>query len=73
VSLDSVYERTTGISGVPLQDGYHFGQTIVNDYGRSYGEGVNVVLGTSAHGRGRSPFHSLPVGPAVVIDIVCPK
>jgi len=49
VSLDSIYERTTGISGVPLQDGYHFGQTIVNDYGRSYGEGVNVVFGTSAH------------------------
>jgi len=50
VSLDSVYQRTTGISGTPLHDGFHFGQTIVNDYGRRYGEGVNVVAGASAHG-----------------------
>jgi hypothetical protein len=49
VSLDSIYERTTGISGPPLHDGYHFGQTIVNDYGRPYGEGVNVIAGASAH------------------------
>src|SRR5581483_11062852 len=31
-NLDSVYVRTTNISGLPLRDGYHFGQTIVNDY-----------------------------------------
>lgn len=49
VSLDSIYERTMGISGSPLQDGYHFGQTIINDQGRPYGEGVNVVSGASAH------------------------
>jgi len=49
ISLDSVYQRTTGISGTPLHDGFHFGQTIVNDYGRPYGEGVNVVAGASAH------------------------
>jgi hypothetical protein len=49
VSLDSIYERTTGISGTPLRDGYHFGQTVVNDYGRPYGEGVNVVTGATAH------------------------
>jgi len=50
ISLDSFYERTTGISGTPLRDGYHFGQTIINDYGRPYGEGVSVVSGASAHG-----------------------
>jgi hypothetical protein len=50
VSLDTIYERTTGISGSPLRDSYHFGQTIVNDYGRPYGEGVSVVTGASAHG-----------------------
>src|SRR2546427_7289240 len=33
VRLDSVYTRVTGISGTPLRDGYHFGQTIINDYG----------------------------------------
>lgn len=48
-SLDSVYARLTNISGRPLNDGYHFGQTIINDYGRPYGEGVNSVDGFTAH------------------------
>jgi membrane-associated phospholipid phosphatase len=48
VGLDSVYTRTTGISGTPLRDGYHFGQTIVNDYGRPYWSGTNAVVGLSA-------------------------
>jgi len=48
-SLDSVYVRTTNISGPPLRDGYHFGQTIVNDYGRPYGEGFNATGGVTAH------------------------
>lgn len=47
-SIDSVYVRTTNISGPPLRDGYHFGQTIINDYGRPYGEGFNAVAGFSA-------------------------
>jgi membrane-associated phospholipid phosphatase len=49
VSLDSIYTRFTGISGTPLRDGYHFGQTIINDYGRPYGEGFNNVTGFSSH------------------------
>ena len=49
VSLDSVYARTTNISGTPLRDGYHFGQTIINDYGRPYGEGFNSADGIIAH------------------------
>jgi hypothetical protein len=49
VSLDSIYARVTGISGTPLRDGYHFGQTIINDYGRPYGEGFNSVDGVTAH------------------------
>ena len=48
-SLDSVYTRVTGISGKPLSDGYHFGQTIINDYGRPYGEGFNNVTGFTSH------------------------
>ncbi len=43
--VESLYTRTTGISGTPLTDGYHFGQTIINDYGRPYGEGFNNVSG----------------------------
>src|SRR5260370_19569398 len=42
-----MYTRFTGISGPPLSDGYHFGQTILNDYGRPFAEGVNNVTGFS--------------------------
>jgi membrane-associated phospholipid phosphatase len=49
VSLDSVYTRVMGISGTPLRDGYHFGQTIINDFGRPYAEGLNTVSGITAH------------------------
>src|SRR5216684_7181419 len=45
--VESVYARATGISGEPLTDGYHFGQTIFNDYGRPYQEGFNSVDGFS--------------------------
>ena len=48
-SVDSIYTRLTNISGTPLRDGYHFGQTIINDFGRPYGEGVNAIAGFSAH------------------------
>ena len=47
-SVESLYARVTGISGVPLTDGYDFGQTIINDYGRPYQEGLNSVAGLSA-------------------------
>lgn len=48
--LDSVYARVTGISGKPLTDGYHFAQTITNDYGRPYQEGANAVAGFTGWG-----------------------
>jgi hypothetical protein len=48
-SVDSIYTRSTVISGTPLRDGYHFGQTIINDYGRPYGEGFNNVTGVTSH------------------------
>ena len=47
--LDSVYTRFTEISGTPLRDGYHFAQTVINNYGRPYGEGFNNVTGLTAH------------------------
>jgi hypothetical protein len=46
--VDSVYTRATEISGTPMRDGYHFGQTIINDYGRPYWSGFNNVTGVSA-------------------------
>jgi hypothetical protein len=46
--VESLYTREMGISGTPLRDGYHFGQTITNDYGRPYWEGFNDVTGITA-------------------------
>jgi membrane-associated phospholipid phosphatase len=45
--VESVYSRSTVISGSPLTDGFHFGQTIVNDYGRPYWIGFNNVSGVT--------------------------
>lgn len=45
ISIDSLYERTQYIAGNPLNDGFHFGQTIVNDFGRPYGEGLQQIAG----------------------------
>jgi Capsule assembly protein Wzi/PAP2 superfamily len=47
VRLESLYTRVGDISGTPLRDSYHFGETIINDFGRPYGEGVNAVSGVS--------------------------
>src|SRR5579859_5872571 len=47
-NLESVYARVTNISGQPLTDGNHFGQTITNDFGRPYQQGFNSVEGFSA-------------------------
>ena len=49
VSLDAIYSRTLNIASTPLRDGYHFGETITNDYGRPYAKGVNSVDGLVAH------------------------
>jgi hypothetical protein len=47
--VESVYSRTEHISGAPLTDGYTFGQTQYNDFGRPYGEGWSTVNGFSAY------------------------
>jgi membrane-associated phospholipid phosphatase len=72
VQLESVYSRVMGISGPPLRDSYHFGQTIVNDYGRPYEEGTNVASGFSAWATDgpfvvyiRSEFEHTPSAPAL--------
>src|SRR6266446_9903141 len=46
--VESVYARVTAVSGKPLTDGNHFGQTLINDFGRPYQEGFNSVDGFSA-------------------------
>jgi hypothetical protein len=46
--FESVYTQLRGITGTPLRDSFHLGQTIVNDYGRPYEEGFNNYTGFSA-------------------------
>ncbi|HEY6969710.1 MAG TPA: capsule assembly Wzi family protein [Candidatus Angelobacter sp.] len=45
IRLESVYTGLYPIFGTPLNDSYHFGQTIINNYGRPYWEGFNAVSG----------------------------
>src|SRR5580700_5907054 len=47
--IESVYSVMRGISGTPLDDSFHFGQTIVNDYGRPYENGFNNYSGVSGY------------------------
>jgi hypothetical protein len=46
--LESVYTQLRGISGTPLRDSFHLGQTIIDDYGRPYEGGFNDYTGFSA-------------------------
>jgi hypothetical protein len=49
IRLESVYANLVGISGTPLNDSYHFGQTIINNYGRPYQSGFNTYDGISGY------------------------
>ncbi len=69
--LESVYVRATGIAGTPLTDNEHFGQTILNDYGRPYQQGFNSVSGLSSWAAwgpfvvySRGEYQSAPGAPA---------
>ena len=48
IELESAYTQMRGITGTPLRDSFHLGQTIVNDYGRPYEQGFNNYTGFSA-------------------------
>lgn len=45
--VESAYTRSTEIVGKPVTDGDHFGQTIINDFGRPEEQGFNNVSGVS--------------------------
>jgi hypothetical protein len=52
--VDTVYSRTQFIFGTPLNDSYHFGQTLADDFGRPYGHGLQQITGfetRAEHGR----------------------
>ncbi len=80
IRVESVYANLGGINGKPLNDSYHFGQTIINNYGRPYQEGFNSYDGASGYAtlgrftiyaRGEyqhatsAPTYSLPVRQAI--------
>jgi membrane-associated phospholipid phosphatase len=46
-SLDSLYARAVSISGPPLTDSYHFGQTVAYDFGRPFERGTSAQAGGS--------------------------
>jgi hypothetical protein len=69
--LESVYFRATGISGKPLTNGFFFGSTIVNDFGRPFQEGFNGIGGVSGRAEMgplafyvRAEYEHAPSGPA---------
>ena len=49
VRVESAYQVARGITGTPLHDSYHIGQTITNDYGRPVEEGFNSYTGLSGY------------------------
>ena len=75
VQLESLYADVTGISGRPLNDSYHFGQTIINNFGRPYQQGFNTYEGFSGFGTAgrytvyiRGEFQAAPSGPAYPLE-----
>jgi hypothetical protein len=49
VHLESAYTTIRGISGPDLRDSFHIGSSLINDYGRPYGDGVNSYSGVSGY------------------------
>jgi hypothetical protein len=45
IRLESLYAGVYPIAGTPLNDSYHFGQTIINNFGRPYWQGFNMASG----------------------------
>src|SRR5467141_393332 len=46
-NLESVYARAVSISGPPVTDSFHFGQTVAYDFGRPFQRGTNGQAGGS--------------------------
>src|ERR1019366_5833873 len=47
--IESVYSVQRAISGTPLRDSFHLGETITNDYGRPYANGFDNYTGASGY------------------------
>jgi hypothetical protein len=67
-AIDSIDWRSRAIAGTPLTDGYHFAQTLTNDYGRPYGSGANIYTGIS----GRAAYGSFAAYARVELQRTAP-
>jgi Capsule assembly protein Wzi len=74
--LESAYTQLMGISGQPLNDSEHFGQTIINNFGRPYGEGFNNSTGLSGYATAgrfsvyvRGEYQEAPSSPAYSLPV----
>ena len=47
--FETAYDVARGITGTPLHDSWHIGETITNDYGRPYEGGFNSYSGLSGY------------------------
>ncbi len=45
IRLESLYAGVSTIAGTPVNDSYHFGETIINNFGRPYWQGLNATSG----------------------------
>ena len=80
-SIESVYARAVSISGPPLTDGYHFGQTDAYDFGRPFERGTNGQAGGSFSAAAgplafyvRAEYQHAPSAPALspaVVNFIC--
>ena len=69
--LESVYSRSLGVFGKPLTEP-HFGETLLNDYGRPYEQGFSATAGASAWTAAgpfviyaRGEYQSAPSAPSI--------
>jgi len=76
MKLESVYTRGMQISGQPLADSAHFGQTVINDFGRPYQEGFSNATGFSGFADAgrytvyvRGEYQHAPAGPAYSLPV----
>src|SRR5262249_50684251 len=72
---ESIYANVGRISGTPLEDGYHFAETLINNFGRPFGEGWNTSSGFSMYatagpwsGYFRGELQTAPATPALPLS-----
>jgi len=75
-TIESFYSRMVSVTGSPLNGSYHFGQTIINNFGRPYQEGFNGSDGFSGWAAAgpftiyvRGEYQHAPLAPAYPLPV----